>query len=270
MPSRRLPHQGIEPRPLLSPALAGGSLPLAPPGKPLTDGVFNYPRNHFCKACGPMDCSPPGSSVHGVSQARILECFAISHLRGFCNPEIESASPELAGRFSTTNATWAAPKATQCKALWKLDSPTTSFCKVKFSIHGPPDCGTISPKTALSSGTSLPGLGSHLAISTRAFLSTWHFLPTSCHRRSLPCPRPGESPTKHFRWSLWGLFVQGSHSCSEIMRKWGKAGENGFQIDITYAFDMLLNVDKCQWLSVPERQDIYYWLTFRWSRFLTR
>ena len=28
--------------------------------------------------CGPMDCSPPGSSLHGISQARILEWVAIS------------------------------------------------------------------------------------------------------------------------------------------------------------------------------------------------
>ena len=28
--------------------------------------------------CDPMDCSPPGSSVHGISQARILEWGAIS------------------------------------------------------------------------------------------------------------------------------------------------------------------------------------------------
>ena len=27
--------------------------------------------------CGPMDCSPPGSSVHGILQARILEWAAI-------------------------------------------------------------------------------------------------------------------------------------------------------------------------------------------------
>ena len=26
----------------------------------------------------PMDCSPPGSSVHGILQARILECVAIT------------------------------------------------------------------------------------------------------------------------------------------------------------------------------------------------
>ena len=32
--------------------------------------------------CDPMDCSPPGSSVHEISQARILECIAISFSRG--------------------------------------------------------------------------------------------------------------------------------------------------------------------------------------------
>ena len=29
-----------------------------------------------------MDCSPPGSSVHGISQARIVECVAMSFSRG--------------------------------------------------------------------------------------------------------------------------------------------------------------------------------------------
>ena len=31
--------------------------------------------------CHPVDCSPPGSSVHGISQARILEWVAISSSR---------------------------------------------------------------------------------------------------------------------------------------------------------------------------------------------
>ena len=37
--------------------------------------------------CNPRDCSPPGSSVHGISQARILEWVAIPFSRGsiFCN-----------------------------------------------------------------------------------------------------------------------------------------------------------------------------------------
>ena len=31
--------------------------------------------------CDPMDCSPPGSSVHGILQARILEWVAISKIK---------------------------------------------------------------------------------------------------------------------------------------------------------------------------------------------
>ena len=36
--------------------------------------------------CNPMDCSPPGSSVHGIAQARILEWIAISSSRGSSQP----------------------------------------------------------------------------------------------------------------------------------------------------------------------------------------
>ena len=36
--------------------------------------------------CGPMDCSPPGSSVHGIFQARILERVAISFSRRSSRP----------------------------------------------------------------------------------------------------------------------------------------------------------------------------------------
>ena len=36
--------------------------------------------------CDPMDCSLPGSSVHGISQARILEWVAISSSRGSSQP----------------------------------------------------------------------------------------------------------------------------------------------------------------------------------------
>ena len=36
--------------------------------------------------CDPMDCSPPGSSVHGILQARTLEWVAISISRGSSQP----------------------------------------------------------------------------------------------------------------------------------------------------------------------------------------
>ena len=36
--------------------------------------------------CNPIDCSPPGSSVHGIVQARILEWVAIPSSRGSSGP----------------------------------------------------------------------------------------------------------------------------------------------------------------------------------------
>ena len=56
--------------------------------------------------CDPMDCSPPGSSVHGIFQARILEWEAISYSPGdLPDPGIETvslASPALAAGFVIT------------------------------------------------------------------------------------------------------------------------------------------------------------------------
>ena len=46
--------------------------------------------------------SPPGSSVHGISQAGILEWVAISFSRGFPNTGIKPESPALASGFFTT------------------------------------------------------------------------------------------------------------------------------------------------------------------------
>ena len=45
--------------------------------------------------CDPMDCTQPGSSVHGILQARILEWVAISSSRDLPNPGIEPRSPVL-------------------------------------------------------------------------------------------------------------------------------------------------------------------------------
>ena len=36
--------------------------------------------------CHPVDCSPPGSSVRGILQARILQCVAISYSRASSQP----------------------------------------------------------------------------------------------------------------------------------------------------------------------------------------
>ena len=55
--------------------------------------------------CNPMNCSPPGSSVHGIFQARILEWIAISFSRGSFQPRDRTQVSHIAGRFFTVWAT---------------------------------------------------------------------------------------------------------------------------------------------------------------------
>ena len=43
--------------------------------------------------CNPVDCSLPGSSVHGIFQARVLEWVAISFSKESSQPGIELTSP---------------------------------------------------------------------------------------------------------------------------------------------------------------------------------
>ena len=45
--------------------------------------------------CDPMDCSPPGFSVHGIFQAWILEWVAISFSRGSSQPREDLVLPIL-------------------------------------------------------------------------------------------------------------------------------------------------------------------------------
>ena len=59
---------------------------------------------HLYYFCDPMDCNLPGSSAHGILQARILERVAIPFSRGSSWPR-DHESPALAGKFFTIWAT---------------------------------------------------------------------------------------------------------------------------------------------------------------------
>ena len=49
--------------------------------------------------CDPVDYSLPGSSVHGILQARILEWVAIPFSRGSSQPRDRTQVSRIAGRF---------------------------------------------------------------------------------------------------------------------------------------------------------------------------
>ena len=55
--------------------------------------------------CDPMDCSLPGSSVHGIFQARVLEWVAIAFSRGSSQPRDQTQVFHTAGRHFTIWAT---------------------------------------------------------------------------------------------------------------------------------------------------------------------
>ena len=55
--------------------------------------------------CDPMDCSPPGSSLHGIFQAWILEWVAISFSRGSSPPRDHTRVSSIVGRRFTVWAT---------------------------------------------------------------------------------------------------------------------------------------------------------------------
>ena len=56
--------------------------------------------------CDPTDCSLPGSSIRGVSQARILEWVAISSSRESSLPRDQTWVSHIAGRWFTVWAPW--------------------------------------------------------------------------------------------------------------------------------------------------------------------
>ena len=61
----------------------------------LSRGLVRLHAQSCLTLCDPMDCSPPGSSVHGIFQARTLEWVAISSSQGSSqpNPGIRRVTP---------------------------------------------------------------------------------------------------------------------------------------------------------------------------------
>ena len=111
-PPEDLPDPGMEPKSLTSPALAGGIFTTSCClGNPFCFLLCMWAKSlQLCPTlCDLMNCSPPGSSVHGILQASILEWIAMPLSRGSSQPRdwtLSQASPELAGGFFTTSTTW--------------------------------------------------------------------------------------------------------------------------------------------------------------------
>ena len=64
--------------------------------------ILSAPVKQAQLFCDPVNCSPPGYSVHGILQARIVECIAISFSRGSSPPRTRTRDSCLRGGFFTT------------------------------------------------------------------------------------------------------------------------------------------------------------------------
>ena len=77
----------------------------------------------------PKDCSPPGSSVHEVLQARILEWVAYLFSRGSSRPRDRTRVSRIAGGFFTIWATREAPRKCALRANKKnLETSLEEAC----------------------------------------------------------------------------------------------------------------------------------------------
>ena len=133
----------------------------------------------LCRAlCNPMDCSPPGSSVHGILQARILGWVAKPSSRGSSHPRDQTQ--------------------VLCLLHWQAGYlPLTPSGKPHRCIHSPPNFpakGKVSnrqrghhraeQRLGLPPGTGAKGLGCCRRVEPIA--SGLLFCPGLCHVPSCP------------------------------------------------------------------------------------
>ena len=169
--------------------------------------------------CNPLDCSPPGSSVHGIFQARTLEWVAISSARGSSWPRdwtLPPLSPALAARFFTTdppgkpqeargkacklrgpasgeNAAWRWVSLTdqedkKRERKWKKAQENKQRCRISQCCHG--------HSLGLGSWIFLPGGGRTrtLSFSFPKMSSAHAYFPRVSQLRCRPLPLRREAP----------------------------------------------------------------------------
>ena len=111
----------------------------------------------------PLDCSPPGSSIHGISQASILESVAIPFSMGASWSRFGTWVSYTAGKFLIVWATWEA----LVVYPWMCECVLSCFSRVWLFVT----LWTVAHQAPLSMGFSRQEYWS-----------------------GLPCPPPGDVP----------------------------------------------------------------------------
>ena len=83
--------------------------------------------------CDPMDCSPPGSSVHRIFQTRILEWVAISSSRGSSQSRDQTRISCIGRSVLYPSTTWEAPN--HCLPVGFLRNSAIPWQKWVVHLH---------------------------------------------------------------------------------------------------------------------------------------
>ena len=100
----------------------------------LTSSEYSFLPNYMLCSCSvahscptlrdPMDCSPTGSYVHGILQARILKWVAISSFKGSSLPRNQSYISCIGGQILYHCDTWEVPWTEEVGGLQSMGSQT--------------------------------------------------------------------------------------------------------------------------------------------------
>ena len=151
-------------------------------------------------SCDPMDCSPPGSSVHGIFQARILEWIAISFSRGSSKPRNWTQVSCITGRFFTN---WAIREAHIFFPYVNIYVYTTCVCvkllQLCLTLYDLMDC-------------RLSGSADHRILQAR--ILEWIVSPPPGN-----LPDPGADPVFLMAPALAGIFFS-SRATTGLLHHW--------------------------------------------------
>ena len=112
--------------------------------------------------CNPMDCSPPGSCLHGIFQARILEWVTMPSSKGSSQPR--NQSPILQAELQTDSLPSEPPGKPKNTGMGSLSLLQGIFLIQELNWH-PSTCIAVDPGLSPGSGRS-PGewMGYHYSI----------------------------------------------------------------------------------------------------------
>ena len=190
--------------------------------------------------CNPVDRSPPGSSVHGIPQARILEWVAISFSRGSSRPRDQTHVSCTAGGFFI-------PEPPGKPQVERRDVATQQELPWPFSILGhKPKWNTLTgtashrmTKPAFPFQESQTGSSSHRFCPQRSliWLKTFvnEFEPFSWDLNSAALGIPPSNPSnpntvtlsltltgsRAWPWGIWDLIHPHGDASSTVILNWG-------------------------------------------------